>query len=141
MKVYIIRYHNHYDDYKRAESFSGIDGVFADESKAYECVLSKAIQDVKEGAKYTFDDSECEDDGHQYVDNVCDNCGVTEVYDPALDDYMQKHHIFSVIDDPTKSDKEKYTFLEKHFTEIFGDCGEFTMLPSHTFHYIHVCEV
>ena len=54
MKIYIVYNCYHYDDYKRADSSSGIEKIFTDKEKAYDFANNKLLLMFEDYAKYSL---------------------------------------------------------------------------------------
>jgi len=44
MKVYVVYFYEHYDDYKRADSYADIVNIFTIEHEAYKCAVEKFVE-------------------------------------------------------------------------------------------------
>ena len=56
MLIYVVYYFEHYDDYKRAESFGDVLDVFTNEESAYALAVNCFIAMFKENNLTDFDD-------------------------------------------------------------------------------------
>jgi hypothetical protein len=138
MKVYIVGKHHHYDDYKRAESYSDIEKVYKNEEDAHRYAVGQIILDSLINARFNYvNDEETDDEIEKCVhdfnyEGTCRECGGIE---------MTRAKIEDILNDESKTYKERYTWVDNNFSKIFGEVGEFTMRPTHTFYYVKCLEV
>ena len=140
MKVYIVHSYYHYDDYKRGESYSSVDGVFTTKDLAYECAIDNFKKMFDDYAKYNWSNNEiCYDGQHKKKKEnpfLCRDCGRTITKDKKLDltdnnNLFTKDHILSILDDNTKTLVEKYDFIKENlFCNILPE-SEFSLMPTH----------
>ncbi len=148
MKVYVVSYCYHYDDYKRADSASDVCKVFTDKEKAYEFANNELLLMFDKYAKYKYHGSECDnhiiDECLEIKNNgwiQCVNCGVQLNEDGTLDlddeeNLFSKEHIISVMNDKTKSNQQIYDWIQDNLYDNILNEPEFTMMPTHVNYYV-----
>jgi hypothetical protein len=142
MKVYIVHVHYHYDDYKRSESYSKIEKVYTKEEDAYKYSIEKIIFDSLNYARFNYvkDEEYDEEYDFEYADKDleecihnfnsngdCEYCGKLEMTQKKIED---------ILNDESKTYKDRYYWIKANLIKIIGACGEFTMFPTHTFYYV-----
>ncbi len=148
MKIYIVYYSYHYDDYKRADSSAGIEEVFTDEEEAYEFAIDKLLSMFDDYAKYNSEYIECENhvidkywkDKENYLQ--CGYCGNKIKEDCTLDlehedNLFSEEHISSITNDETKTKKEIYNWIQENLYDNILHQPEFTMMPTHTNYFVY----
>ena len=109
VKVFVVYFFEHYDDYKRAESFGDVIDVFIDEEQAYKCAVDKFIEMFKENIT-SYGMEEFDD------------------YDMLTNKENILYHALSY--------KEKYNIIkDKLYSEILPD-AEYTMQPTHQNYFV-----
>lgn len=152
MKIYIVYYCYHNDDYKRAESGAGIEDVFKEEEKAYECAINNLMSMFEDYAKYNHERIECKNhtidkywkDKENYLQ--CEYCGNKLKEDCTLDfededNLFSEEHISAVINDKNKTKKEIYNWIQDNLYDNILNEPEFTMMPTHTNYYVYVKDI
>ncbi len=148
MKIYIVYYCYHYDDYKRADSGADIEEVFTNEEKAYELAIKKLILMFKDHARYSYDHLECNKhtidkywkDKENYLQ--CEYCGNKLKEDCTLDlehedNLFSKEHIMNIVNDKNKTKKEIYNWIQENLYDNILNEPEFTMMPTHTNYFVY----
>lgn len=109
VKVFVVYFFEHYDDYKRAESFGDVVDVFLNKEQAYKCAVDKFIEMFNENITHY-------------------NMDVFEDYDMLTNKENILYHTLSYI--------EKYNIIkDKLYSEILPQ-GEYTMQPTHRNYFV-----
>jgi hypothetical protein len=142
MKIYVVYYYYHYDDYKRADGFADVIDVYSESENAYKCAVENFMKSFIDYAKYNWDDIEC--DEHiidKYFLSQCEICGntITENCELDLNDednLFSKYHLRKVFNDNKKTWKEKYDFIKDNLYKNILNKPEFTMQPTHENYFV-----
>lgn len=126
MKVFCIRVHHHYDDYKRAESYSKIDKVFLNEEDAYKYSIEKILDKIYN--KYENFKEILENDKEEGID--VNDQDYFNTYEKEFCEFIDSLKYENL------SYKDKYKKIDIEF--LFGE-PKFTMFPTHTFWYVDEC--
>lgn len=114
MIIFVVYYYEHYDDYKRAESFGDVVNVFLDEEEAYKCAVNKFV-----------------DMFNEYINNYGMN--KFEDYDMLTN---KQNILYSAL-----SYKEKYNIIkDKLYSEILPD-PEYSKQPTHINYFVKTFEL
>ena len=65
MKLYIVYYYYHYDDYKRADSFADVINVFLNSENAYQCAVENFMKKIRDKLSLNWIVKPC-----RYDDNI-----------------------------------------------------------------------
>ena len=151
MKVYVVHGSYHYDDYKRGESYSTLDGVFFNEDDAYKLAVEKYMKDFEEHARYNWDSYKCnhEIDPIELEENgriLCVNCEKPLCLDGSLDlghkdNHFSEEHLNIILTDVSTTAEQKYDYIMENLYENILPQPEYSLQPTHTRYFVEEMEV